>query len=416
MKMRKVIFSIISILIVLAGFSSGYAQGSRSALIVFHSLTCHRCIEIKNEVMPDIENKFKDKISIEYRDINKGENFKFLLALREKYKSDVEMTWPLFFLWGHFLNGKEVTKVRLTQFINESLVNPIYAAGELPEVDLAERFKNFKVLAIIGAALLDGINPCAFTVIVFFISFLALQGYKKRELIIVGLSFIFAIFLTYVLIGVGIFLFLYSISGVWLAAKIFNFAVGILSFALGVLCFYDAFKYKTTRDIEGLILQLPRTVKNKIHQIIGLHYRTPHVSETPVAKKYTFTLFLSALTTGFLVSILEFVCTGQVYLPTITAVLKITHLRYPAFSYLLLYNFLFIVPLFAIFLLALFGATSEDFTKFLRKHLLLVKLSMAVLFFFLGAYVIWGDKFVKLIVEFIIGAFGRLSGLLKTSE
>jgi len=100
-------------------------------------------------------------------------------------------------------------------------------------------------------------------------------------------------------------------------------------------------------------------------------------------------LVLSALITGFLVSLLEAVCTGQTYLPTITFVLKTTHLRLQALVYLLLYNLMFVVPLFIIFLFALWGVTSEQFSKFLRKHLLLIKLLMAALFFGLGIYLIW---------------------------
>jgi len=48
--------------------------------------------------------------------------------------------------------------------------------SRLAGIDLAEHFRSFKTLAIVVAGLIDGINPCAFTVIVFFVSFLAFQG------------------------------------------------------------------------------------------------------------------------------------------------------------------------------------------------------------------------------------------------
>jgi cytochrome c biogenesis protein CcdA len=98
---------------------------------------------------------------------------------------------------------------------------------------------------------------------------------------------------------------------------------------------------------------------------------------------------LSALTVGFLVSVLEAVCTGQVYLPTITFVLKATPLKLHALGYLALYNIMFIVPLFVIFLFALLGATSEDFSRFMKRHLAAIKLLMAVLFFALGIFLLW---------------------------
>jgi len=95
------------------------------------------------------------------------------------------------------------------------------------------------------------------------------------------------------------------------------------------------------------------------------------------------------LITGFLVSLLEAVCTGQTYLPTITFILKTTTLKLHALAYLVIYNLMFVVPLFIIFIFALLGITSGQFSNFLKKHLLLIKLLMAILFFGLGIFLIW---------------------------
>jgi cytochrome c biogenesis protein CcdA len=78
-----------------------------------------------------------------------------------------------------------------------------------------------------------------------------------------------------------------------------------------------------------------------------------------------------------------------VYLPTIAFVLKASPLKLQALGYLLLYNIMFIVPLIVIFVLALMGTTSSQFSAFLKKHLGLIKIFMAVLFFSLGIFLIW---------------------------
>jgi len=357
-------------------------------LIFFHSPNCRECIKAKTEVMPAIESEFKGKIEIDYRDITDIENYKFLLSLKEKYKAKIKIDLPVLFFEGKFLEGKEVTESSLKGLIVQSLKIPPKEIGLL-KIDLLERFKNLRPLAIIVAGLEDGINPCAFTVIVFFVSFLALQGYRKRELIVIGLTFIFAVFLTYLSIGLGIFNFLYAIKGIWIVIRAVNVLVGLFSIVLGILALYDFFKFKKTGQTEGLFLQLPQSVKNRIHYIIGLHYRKHKDSDAVAVKPHIFKLFLSALITGFLVSLLEAVCTGQLYLPTITFVLKTTPLKLQAFGYLLLYNLLFIVPLLAIFFFALFGVTSEQFGRFLKKHLGTIKILMALLFFSLGVFLIW---------------------------
>jgi len=392
--MKKAISISIYILMCLVSFIPAYSYSQthpdeHHKLIIFYSPSCHTCIEVKNEIIPGIEKEFAGKIQIEYRDITDIENYKLLLSLKEKYGSKIENAWPVFYFRGHFLNGRGNIKKALRVLISQSLSKKPEGKQGLPSIDLLAYFKTFQPLAVIGAGLADGINPCAFTVIVFFISFLSLQGYKRRELIIIGLAFIFAVFITYLAIGLGLFGFLYKLSGFWLISKIFNLTIGILSIILGFLALYDFFKFKGTAQTGGLLLQLPRGVKNRIHSLIGLHYRRTKEEGGKTLKVHILRLALSALIVGFLVSILEAVCTGQVYLPTITFVLKASHLKLQALGYLVLYNIMFIVPLFIIFLFALLGVASEQFSKILKKHLLTIKILMAVLFFGLGIFLLW---------------------------
>lgn len=393
MNKRRIIFSVISVLMLLIipifAYSQENASGTRK-LIVFDSPTCHRCLEVKNELMPRIEKEFKDRIKIEYRDITDVENQTYLLALKEKYHTDIKLVWPVIFFEGGFLNGKNITENNLRQLMLKSL-NVSYREGGLPAIDLVAFFKSFKIFGIIIAGLEDGINPCAFTVIVFFISYLAVQGYRKKELIAIGLSFILAVFITYLFIGLGLFNIIYGLDKFLMVRKIFNISIGIFSIVLGGLSVYDLFKFKKTGQTDGLILQLPKAVKNQIHSVIGLHYRKPKESSgEQILRVSIFRLVLSAFITGFLVSFLELLCTGQVYLPTIALVLKTTPLKLQALGYLVLYNLMFILPLVGIFLLALWGVTSEQFAGVLKKHLSTIKILMAILFFALGIFLLWG--------------------------
>lgn len=384
--------ALICILICLAFSIPAYAQAQSDndgKLIIFYSPSCHKCMEAKSRIIPDIEKEFKGRILTEYRDITDIENYKLLLSLKEKYGSKIENVWPVFYIRGHFLNGRGRIEHGLRSLITQSLSHKPEGKQGLPSIDLIAYFRTFQPLAVVSAGLTDGINPCAFTVIVFFISFLSVQGYKRRELIAIGLTFIFAVFVTYLAIGLGLFGFLYKLRGFWLITRIFNLTVGALSIILGILALYDFFKFKKTRQTEGLLLQLPTAVKNRIHSIIGMHYRKAKEEGREAAKVHIFKLALSALAVGFLVSILEAVCTGQVYLPTITFVLKATHLKLQALGYLLLYNVMFIIPLFIIFLFALLGVTSEQFSQFLKKRLSTIKILMAVLFFGLGIFLLW---------------------------
>jgi cytochrome c biogenesis protein CcdA/glutaredoxin len=349
-------------------------------LLFFYSQSCHACHKVKQEVLPSIEKEFFDKIIIEYLDIADIRNYQRLLYIEEKYKYPKDLTTPAIFLEGEILVGYDKIRDNLKKtallVLATKQSRPL---DKLPGIDLAKRFLSFGLLAIILAGLVDGINPCAFTVIVFFISFLALQGYRKKELLAIGLSFIAAVFLTYVAIGLGVFRFLYALNKFYLISKIVYYAIAAFSFILGIFALYDLWVFKKTKKTEGLVLQLPQVLKKHIHSVIASQYR----------RTKTENLVLTAFGTGFLVSLLEAVCTGQLYLPTITFMLKDPTLRLRAFGYLIVYNLMFITPLLIIFLFALKGATSESFSKFLRAHLATVKLAMGILFIGLGAIILF---------------------------
>ena len=255
-------------------------------------------------------------------------------------------------------------KVKLTAQVKKS--------GEA----IKERFLSFGLFTVLGAGLIDGVNPCAFTVLVFFISFLNFVGYRKKELLLLGIVFILSVFFTYVLIGIGLFKFIQSLEVFSLLSEIIYLLVAWLTIILGMYSIYDWYIYKKTGNPDQLKLKLPSFIKLKIQRIVQGASRNRNRTLVELA--------IAVFASGFVVSLLESVCTRQTYVPTITYVLKTPSLRSKAFFYLVLYNLMFILPLAIIFLAALRGVTSETFSKIARRHLGAVKLLTAALFFLLG--------------------------------
>ena len=389
--MQKYLLCFFLVLLLPVGCVEG-AEGKNKQeipkLLIFYALHCHDCIEVKTRIMPEIEKEFAGQILFDYRDVGDLENYKLFLGLKRETGSGIEFKVPIFYLEGRFLNNQGQLGVNLRNLIKDVLKNP-RAVLSLNPVDLMTYFKNFAPLSVIIAGLEDGINPCAFTVIVFFISFLALQGYRKRELFLIGAAFILSVFLTYLCIGLGVFNLFYRFRGLWIITHLLNMVIGTVSILLGIFAVVDFIKFKKTGSTDTLILQLPKSIKGRIHQVVGFFYRKSNPEKQKKSSPGLAKLVLSALITGFLVSLLEAVCTGQVYLPTIAFVLKASTLKVQALGYLLLYNIMFIIPLIVIFVFALMGTTSAQFSRFLEKHLGIIKLFMAVLFFSLGIFLIW---------------------------
>lgn len=245
---------------------------------------------------------------------------------------------------------------------------------------LKERFLNFNLIFIISVGLIDGINPCAFTVIVFFMSFLFFVGYSRREIFIVGSAFIAAVFLTYSLIGLGIFSSLRHLPIFIIFSRLMYYLTGALALVLGILSLIDFWQYQKTKNTDKILLKLPDFLKKRI---------TKAINQSLDKRRRNFKDILSLLSASFscgiIVSFLESACTGQMYLPTIVFMVKNSSLKLSALLYLLVYNIMFVLPLIAVFLLAGFGVASGTFSRFTHKNLGVVKLVTALLFLLLAA-------------------------------
>ena len=202
--------------------------------------------------------------------------------------------------------------------------------------------------------------------------------YTRREIIVVGLSYCAAVFAAYVFIGLGLFRFLYAMQGFYWVIKAFYILTALVCLVFFALSIYDFWVYKKTKKADKMLLQLPQNLKVRIHKIMGFFLRDKHES--------MWRLTLAALAVGFCVSLVEAVCTGQVYLPTVVLIMQDPAYRVKAVIYLLLYNFMFIVPLLAVFALAVAGYESRGFNDFLKKHLGLTKLLLCVVF--LGLFIL----------------------------
>ena len=85
---------------------------------------------------------------------------------------------------------------------------------------------------------------------------------------------------------------------------------------------------------------------------------------------------------------LESVCTGQLYLPTLVHVSRFGNRR--AWALLLLYNFAFILPLFAVFLGVACGMRNRRLAQLARDNVVPAKIMLGIIFMLLAAAMAWG--------------------------
>ncbi len=375
--MRKIAVFLF-LLTIVCGFSA--SSQDKTTVTLYYSIHCKHCLDLKADFLPKMKEKYKN--SIVWREVMTNDNpdgLKELIAISAYFKRE-QTKVPAIVAGDTFLVGSSEILTGLNNALRRAHGSGANVAIEA-DIDMVKVFNKIPLVVIILSGLADGINPCAFAVIVFFMSFLAVYGYKKKEIIYVGTAYCLAVFIAYFLIGLGLFKFLYSVSHVYAFIKIFYYFVAFLCFALAGLALYDFYRYKKTGSSKDQILQLPSFFKKRINIVIGSHLRDKK-RRTPV------NLIVSAFIVGFIVSLLEAICTGQVYVPIIVSILKYPHLRVKAIFYLFLYNIMFIMPLVTIFVLSLLGVNSKIFDNFLKKHLGTIKILLAFVFICLGFFVI----------------------------
>ncbi len=351
-------------------------------LAYFYELGCKKCDRAEYRIKY-LESRYSD-LEVRSYDVGVAENKRLAeaLGMLTDVPEQKRMSTPAVFVGDDFLLGDDVTDKNLI-----SLVEKYGTAGSEPPWERAEahlgqaeerilnRFRSLEILTIISAGLLDGVNPCAFATLVFFISYLAFVIKKRTDILLVGLAFVAAVFISYFLIGVGLLSFIQRLGFMRVAGRVVYMVTAGIAMIFGILSIHDYFKY-SGGDYDKSFLRLPGFLRKRTQDIVRKKMDT---------EKYV----LGAFVTGFLISLLEFACTGQVYLPTIIFVTKIPGLRTKGLLYLLLYNVFFIIPLLAVFLFAYRGMTAERLFFLLRSHGKTVKLLTALMFFGLAGVLIF---------------------------
>ncbi len=176
-------------------------------------------------------------------------------------------------------------------------------------------------LVVVGG-LLDGINPCAFSLLLFFVSFIFAMSEtslerSRQKVLITGLVYIIGVYLAYLMIGLG----LITIMPIAPFPHFIGKIAALLVIVLGAISLKDYFFHGKGPSLvisdSGV-----ETVKSWMNKLT----------------------IPSAFIAGSLVGVFEFPCTGAIYI-AITGILAQQAGFLQGFIYLLVYNVAFTFPL-----------------------------------------------------------------------
>jgi cytochrome c biogenesis protein CcdA len=174
------------------------------------------------------------------------------------------------------------------------------------------------------AALLDSVNPCAFSILLVTMAFLFSLGKLRASVLEIGAAYILGVFLVYMLIGLGL---------------------------LQTLHIFDTPHFMAKLGASLLIVLGLVSIANHLVPAFPIKLRIPAGAHQRMALLMEKASLPSAFALGGLVGVCEFPCTGGPYLMVIG--LLYDRATYGVgLGYLLLYNVIFVLPLAVILLIA----------------------------------------------------------------
>jgi len=267
-----------------------------------------------------------------------------LLRIKREYGAKVDLRWidvttpegreslrrynltdsPAVVLNGEYVvSGEDITWEKVKPIIDA------YLAGFPPTISYG-RSLTITVPLIAVSGLIDGVQPCAFALLLFFLSFLYNVHKARRDVLLMGSAYILSLFTTHVIGGLG------------LLRTVTFFGIEHLFGQLGILLVI----------ILGLAQVANIFVPSRFTPRIPARF-LPRLES--LVERATLP---AALALGGLVGLCAFACSGGIYVG-ILALVSLQTAFWQGLSYLLMYNVVFIIPL----LVALLLASSLEMTS-----------------------------------------------------
>lgn len=317
-----------------------------------------------------IHTIIKYNISIE-------ESKKIFNAYCSNYNVDNDYRYvPIVFVGDKYLVGKQMILDHLEyELLNQDEVKTMLLSSEDGSFEEDIKIINStKWISVFVAGLVNGLNPCSLAMFIFLISICFVNKEKVKK---VALVFLAGKFLTFLLLGTIFYKLLSYVDFSFIST--ITKAIGILIIlVLVVFNLLDFIEVKNNR-YNNVKLQLPLGVRKFNHNIMK---KINGVME----KKY---LLFAVFVISVIVSLGEFMCTGQIYLMTIITVIQyINQFDIRAFLFLIIYNFALIMPIFVIVIFINKGRSVFQMSEHIRQNMPKIKIINSIILIAIAIFMI----------------------------
>lgn len=352
-------------------------EGGQVCIIYFYSETCPHCQALK-PFLEGIEQEYAGRIALNRLDVAEIENYNLYndLCTAKRYAGG---TIPLVMIGDEFLVGEDRIRQGLAERIvrwlgEDERICPLESIGTTCEViaDADEAVPGlgtglvwYKTLpAVVISGLGDGINPCAFAVLIFMMTLLLEVSGNRRRLIRIGTGYITAFVLTNTLLGVLVY---------WFSDLLFKGSRVPFLIAAGIAV------------VAGLI-----NIKDFFWYGKGISLKIPDRAHTVVQKYIILATVPASVVVGVLMAFFEAPCSASIYYAILEMLRKHTASLASALPYIILYNIVFVLPLVVLFLIIYSTGEAKRLEGWRQAKRSWMRLIMGIILLTLGVLMLSG--------------------------
>ncbi len=347
-------------LILLIAMPVAFAQDKPVELYDFYGQGCPHCAKL-HTFLEGIKDTYPTLNVIEKEVYFNQTNRELFEQMAQAYNTEVKGVPTVFIdkqVFAGFSDsiGQQIEN-EIKRCAKEGCISPIDKLSGNTTNSQPNFTKSLTIWAVVGAAAVDAINPCEFAVLIILLSTILATGTKKKALW-AGLAFTLAIYISYYLMGLG----LYSAIQISGMAHWVYLIVSILAIIIGLFNLKDYLWYG-----KWFVMEVPMKWRPRMKFLLK-HVTSVH----------------GAFAIGFLISLFLLPCTSGPYVAILGLLAKTTTRSY-AMLLLILYNLIFIIPMLIITFAIAFGFTTTEKAEHWRtKKLKILHLIAGIIILLLG--------------------------------
>lgn len=369
--MKKLFFAFFFVMLLLPNLSLAQEIQEKKQAVYFYATWCSHCQKVDSYFK---KNGFYDKYDIRKYNFDESAN-KILLKKMLESRLIADGGIPALVIDEEVLLGDAPIIAGFEQKIEASQGTALqyvqkFGAGKpdkikeiKPKKETSSENKGVALPLLLGAAISDAVNPCAFAVLILLVG-TVLKAQGRRRALWAGLLFSLAVFVSYFAMGLG----LYKAITIFNIPRYFSLIVGGLAVLVGLANLKDAFWYG-----KLFIMEVPLSWRPKMQTILK-HATSP----------------FGALTAGLLVSLFLLPCSSGPYIVIVGLLAEKVNVGV-ATAQLALYNLIFVSPMILISLgMYFFHLRMGELEKIRKSNLKTLHAIVGTIMILMGLYLVQG--------------------------